>query len=151
MSGARFYDSRLCRWLSVDPLAAKGPYGNKYPGWSPYNYTLNNPLRYVDPDGMDTLFFNSDGSYSGNYKAGGDYIGHILDSDGNYQSSFSFLDPSDAYSIISGSENGDKFTITGLNFIVDKAVDLILEVTRLAAGDLNPITRLAFIANRESA
>lgn len=31
--------------MSVDPLAAK------YPGWSPYNYCINNPLTVIDPDG----------------------------------------------------------------------------------------------------
>lgn len=33
------------RWISVDPMA------DKYPGWSPYNYALNNPLRYIDQHG----------------------------------------------------------------------------------------------------
>lgn len=39
--GARYYDSRIGRWLQVDPLA------EKYFGWSPYNYTLNNPLKKI--------------------------------------------------------------------------------------------------------
>lgn len=33
------------RWLSPDPLA------EEFPEWSPYNFTYNNPIRYVDPDG----------------------------------------------------------------------------------------------------
>gem|GEM_PF-3278131 len=45
--GARIFESRLGRWLAVDPLQAK------YPGWSPYNFVNNNPLVYIDPDGKD--------------------------------------------------------------------------------------------------
>src|SRR5690625_4862743 len=57
-AGARYYVPGIGRWTSVDPLAGL------YPGHSPYNYVLNNPLRFVDPDGrfVDDYRLNRDGS-----------------------------------------------------------------------------------------
>jgi len=44
--GARYYDSKIGRWTSVDPLA------DYYPSWSPYNYVLNNPVNLIDIFGL---------------------------------------------------------------------------------------------------
>jgi hypothetical protein len=48
--GARYYDSRIGRWTTPDPLA------DKYPGFSCYNYTLNNPINSFDPDGKSPFW-----------------------------------------------------------------------------------------------
>jgi len=47
--GARYFDPRTSIWLSIDPLA------EKYPSWSPYNFCLQNPVLYVDPDGKNPI------------------------------------------------------------------------------------------------
>lgn len=44
--GARYYSPKDNLMLSVDPEFAK------FPSFSPYAYTLQNPVRYVDPTGM---------------------------------------------------------------------------------------------------
>ena len=45
------------RWLSPDPLGAQ------YQSWSPYNYTLGNPIIFTDPDGrsVEGDFYNDKG------------------------------------------------------------------------------------------
>ncbi len=45
--GARYYDVSIARWQSVDPLTERAPY------WSQYNYCENNPMRFIDPNGME--------------------------------------------------------------------------------------------------
>ncbi|MFX3626075.1 MAG: RHS repeat-associated core domain-containing protein [bacterium] len=43
--GARIYDGRLGRWLSTDPKAGE------YPDYSAYNFSINSPLMFGDPNG----------------------------------------------------------------------------------------------------
>jgi len=46
--GARYYDPVIGRFITVDP--AKGKPGNPQ-SWNRYVYCLNNPYKYVDPNG----------------------------------------------------------------------------------------------------
>ena len=49
--GARMYDKKTGRFLSIDPLIGKNT------SLSPYSSFANNPIIFVDPDGRDNILY----------------------------------------------------------------------------------------------
>ena len=47
--GTRYYNSRIGRWGQIEPLL------DKYPQYTPYNYSLNSPINIIDLNGEDPI------------------------------------------------------------------------------------------------
>jgi RHS repeat-associated protein len=56
--GARYYSSNMGRWLSPDPSTAVPHKPGSPQELNLYEYTVGNPMRYVDPDGRAPLDSN---------------------------------------------------------------------------------------------
>ena len=73
----RIYDSRIGRWLSVDPLQSK------YPNESPYIFTSDNPIFYADRDGKDKIttvsIINKDGTVTQFTRRDTKYFDYLMD------------------------------------------------------------------------
>jgi RHS repeat-associated protein len=98
--GARYYNSGLGIWLSVDPLASK------YPSLSPYAYCANNPIKYIDPDGR---------SFGDFYDQKGKYLGTDGINDGNV---YIVTNKTDAKAISKANKSGGTTNLSNVSSAV---------------------------------
>ena len=71
--GARFYDPSISLWSSVDPLT------EKYFTHSAYNFVMNNPIMYVDPDGRSVDKIDPSDVIKNDKEQGTNYHGQLVE------------------------------------------------------------------------
>jgi RHS repeat-associated protein len=127
--GARFYDPALGRWHVPDPLM------EEHFNYTPYHYTFNNPILFIDPFGLDTtvyvldqaanpdnkrtytadIYVDADGEINGPYK------GSSFPNDGDRHNT---LDEGEhSYNNASGHHGGDSKGLNIVNEEEDRVAD----------------------------
>jgi RHS repeat-associated protein len=100
--GARMYDSRLGRWLAIDPMSSK------YPHLSPYSFVANSPLIAKDPDGRDIIVLNAESGAMG--------AGHSAVLIGNYKDGWRLYSKNGTYASSGVSGPSDKHPDMGVYY-----------------------------------
>ena len=59
---ARHYSSSLGRFMHSDPLGMFAADISVPQSWNLYSYVMNNPLSFIDPDGLDCVYLNNAGN-----------------------------------------------------------------------------------------
>jgi len=130
--GARYYDSDVGRFLSVDPLA-------DHPqniGWSPYNYTMNNPINRIDPDGRnsESTHVDQDGKVIAVYNDGDNGVyQHGVNADGGTVTAFQL---GKRYNKYGTSANGKKIgeSLTSHSFMDSNNAGVVGATINLSDG-----------------
>jgi len=141
--GARYYDSDLSVWLSVDAMS------DEYPELSPYCYVGNNPVNAIDPDGNKIILLfdgisvfsrNSIGRAIASKLNNQFFVNRKVDKAFNvkyvgYQNTIQFVNQTKAYNAQKRlTQKRDRLTARGRS---TEAIDAALSFYDLVTGNTN--------------
>ena len=132
--GARMYDPVLCRWWSLDPLAAQ------LVSWSPYNSVFSDPMRFTDPTGMSPTWV-PDGQGGWTAEAGDSAWSLHIDAGISFEEAKGLIAEMNVHR---GQKNlfmvhpGDVVRTKAPNNTIGPPVEIVTDLNKLPAGFWTP-------------